>query len=71
MPERKRSKDGVRETEQFENPEGGSPGRAGGNLARNIGTKDELKRATEQPAGVTRVTKSEEQTREEKKDSER
>ena len=71
MPERKRSKDGVRETEQFEAPEAGTPGRSGGNLARKIGTKDELKRTREDPAGVTRVTKSDEQSRDEKDDSER
>ncbi|PVH28017.1 hypothetical protein [Pararhodobacter oceanensis] len=35
-------------------------GRAGGRLARDIGTKDELKRSNERPAGKTRVTKSDE-----------
>jgi hypothetical protein len=35
-------------------------GREGGRLARDIGTKDELKRAIERPAGATRVTKSDE-----------
>ncbi len=35
-------------------------GREGGRLARDIGTQDELKRATERPAGTTRVTKSDE-----------
>jgi len=30
-------------------------GRAGGNLARDIGTKDHMKRAFERPAGTTRV----------------
>lgn len=35
-------------------------GREGGRLARDIGTQDELKRATERPAGATRVTKSDE-----------
>jgi hypothetical protein len=35
-------------------------GRAGGRLPRDIGTQDELKRATERPAGKTRVTKSDE-----------
>ncbi|OSP53420.1 hypothetical protein [Pseudoruegeria sp. SK021] len=35
-------------------------GREGGRLAREIGTRDELKRATERPAGATRVTKSDE-----------
>ena len=32
-------------------------GRAGGDLARNIGTRDEKKRAFERPAPVTRVRK--------------
>ncbi len=35
-------------------------GRDGGRLARDIGTQDELKRATERPAGATRVSKSDE-----------
>jgi hypothetical protein len=35
-------------------------GRSGGRLPRDIGTQDELKRATERPAGKTRVTKSDE-----------
>ena len=71
MVERHRSKDGSKDTDQFQDVDAGSPGRAGGNLARDIGTKDELKRSTEQPAGVTRVTKSTEQERAEKKDSDR
>lgn len=36
-------------------------GRGGGRLARQIGTRDELKRAYERPAGKTRVTKSDEE----------
>ena len=72
MVERKRSKDGVKETEQFRQPEvGGGPGRAGGNLARDVGTQDDLKRAHEQPAGITRETKSDEKPRSGKKNSER
>ncbi len=35
-------------------------GRSGGRLPREIGTRDELKRANERPAGKTRVTKSDE-----------
>ena len=35
-------------------------GRDGGRLARKIGTRDELKRAFERPAGITRVRKSDE-----------
>ena len=38
-------------------------GREGGRLARSIGTQDELKRATERPAGATRVTKSDEKVK--------
>ncbi|MFO7854574.1 MAG: hypothetical protein R6V44_05050 [Paracoccaceae bacterium] len=43
-----------------ETDEGLVGGRAGGRLARQIGTRDELKRAFERPAGVTRVRKSDE-----------
>ena len=35
-------------------------GRSGGRLARDIGTRDELKRSNERPAGRTRVAKSDE-----------
>ena len=35
-------------------------GRSGGRLPRDIGTQDELKRATERHAGKTRVRKSDE-----------
>ena len=69
MAERKRSKDGTRETEEFTQGEGGRAGRAGGNLARDVGTRDELKRSRDDRAGVTRVRKSEEQDRAEQKDS--
>jgi len=71
MAERKRSKDGVSETRQFPESEGGSPGRAGGDLARDVGTRDELKRAGNDRAGATRVRKSDEQDRAERKASER
>lgn len=62
MAERKRSKDGKQEA-QVLGEEGavGGGGRAGGRLARDIGSKDELKRAEERPAGVTRVRKSDEE----------
>lgn len=40
-------------------------GRAGGRLPRDIGTRDELKRANERPAGKTRVRKSDEADTEE------
>ena len=64
MAERKRSNDGTRETDAFiegmpETPD--QQGRAGGNLARDVGTQAALDRATEQGAqGVTRVRKSDE-----------
>lgn len=35
-------------------------GRGGGRLAREVGTRDEAKRATERPAGSTRVRKEDE-----------
>ena len=34
--------------------------KSGGNLARTIGTQDELKRAKERPGGATRVRRSDE-----------
>jgi hypothetical protein len=49
----------------LENPEtlgeeGALPGgRSGGRSAREVGSKDEMKRAFERPAGVTRLRKSE------------
>lgn len=36
-------------------------GREGGRLAREIGTRDEMKRSQERPGGKTRVRKSDEQ----------
>ena len=60
MAERHRSKDGRRETEDLfgEAADVAQQGRAGGRLARAVGTKDEQKRSNERPAGATRVTKS-------------
>lgn len=57
MAERYRSKDGLRETDRLSDDQSEGPvqGRSGGNLARKIGTRDEKKRATERPAGATRV----------------
>ena len=63
MTERKRSRDGVRETEWFtEGPETpGQQGREGtGSLPREIGTREEKRRAGKVDAGVTRVRKSDE-----------
>ena len=63
MAERLRSKDGVSETESFVD-DADTPaqqGRAQGNLERNVGTQDALKRAEKgEDAGVTRVTKQDE-----------
>ena len=63
MAERHRSKDGRRETEEVfgDTADIDQAGRTGGRLSRNIGSKDELKRSTERPAGATRVTKDLEQ----------
>ena len=60
MAERHRSKDGRRETDDVlgDQSEISQQGRSGGRLARVVGTKDELKRSEERPAGATRVTKS-------------
>ena len=63
MAERHKSKDGVRETERFtsgaDTPS--QQGRAQGNLERNVGTQDLMKRAQQgEDAGVTRVTKADE-----------
>ncbi|KRS15864.1 MULTISPECIES: hypothetical protein [Roseobacteraceae] len=63
MAERKRSKDGSRDSEEYIDETTGEPGdegRAGGTLARKIGTRDEEKRNTERPAGRTRVTGADE-----------
>lgn len=61
MAERHRSQDGTRETEAYlddtEAPE--TSGRSGGQLARQVGTRDEEKSA-EGSDGATRVRKSDE-----------
>ena len=58
MAERKRSKDGRKETEEIFGARGtmDQARRSGGQPARRIANKDELKRAYERPAGITRVT---------------
>lgn len=63
MAERQRSKDGRRETDEVLGEQGGAgqSGREGGNLARAIGSEDELKRAGSRPAGKTRVRKADEE----------
>ncbi len=60
MADRYRSRDGRKETEEIFGAEGNvsKVGRQGGRLARDVGSRDELKRATERPAGATRVTRS-------------
>ncbi|MGR3782929.1 MAG: hypothetical protein ACU0DT_16905 [Albimonas sp.] len=57
MAERYRSKHGGRDTDRILGEEGEPTegGREGGDLARDIGTRDQLKRAFERPAGATRV----------------
>ena len=59
MPERHRSKDGSRDTDRVlgERGEVQEQSTSGGRLAQKIGSKDEKKRASERPAGATRVTK--------------
>jgi len=63
MAKRVRSHDGHRDTDDILGAEGkiSQSGREGGRLARDIGTKDELKRASERPAGATRVKKADEE----------
>ena len=60
MAERKRSKDGRSETAEILGARGAiqAGGRSGGGLARDIASRDELKRAFARPAGATRVSKS-------------
>ncbi|MFV2053517.1 hypothetical protein [Aliiroseovarius sp. YM-037] len=63
MAERHRSNDKHKESEEILGEDGAvsGQGREGGRLAREIGSKDELKRAKERPAGATRVTKENEE----------
>lgn len=60
MSDRKRSSDGERETDEIHGARGtiSQSGREGGQPARDVASKDELKRALERPAGATRVTGS-------------
>ena len=62
MAERHRSKDGTRETEEYLDDEiaPGQQGRKGGNLERQVGTRDLLKCARQDRPGATRVHKSDE-----------
>ena len=63
MAERKRSKDGTRETDAYldDAPTPAQQGRAEGELERRVGTRDERKRATSSRPGATRVTKEDEE----------
>ncbi len=58
MAERHRSRDGSSETEEIigEAADISQKGRTGGDIERRVATRDEKKRAKEQPAGATRVT---------------
>ncbi|KNG92284.1 hypothetical protein [Pseudaestuariivita atlantica] len=62
MAERYRSNDGEKETDAYldDAPTPAQQGRAQGNLERKVGTRDTLKRATQDRPGVTRVRKSDE-----------
>jgi hypothetical protein len=63
MADRRRSKDGSRDTEKVlgdtKTPAPADQGRAGGNLQRKVGTRDEEKQARERPT-TTRVRKDDE-----------
>ncbi|WP_116084261.1 hypothetical protein [Tropicimonas sp. IMCC34011] len=61
MPDRKRSQDGTRETDEFTTdlPTPSEQGRAQGELERKVATRDEEKQALK-GGGATRVTKSDE-----------
>jgi hypothetical protein len=60
MQNRKGERQRELESPEYLGEEGGAAGggSSGGNLARNVGTKDEMKRSTERPAGTTGVQKS-------------
>jgi len=63
MTERHRSADHSRETQKYVDEDLKTPaqgGRSQGNLERDVGTRDEKKRAEKDDPGVSRVTKSDE-----------
>lgn len=62
MAQRHRSNDDSRDSEKILGSKGAisQQGRSGDTLQRDIASEDELKRATERPAGKTRVTKQKE-----------
>ena len=57
MAERYRSKHGGRDTDEIlaEDDLPAEGGRGGGDLARDVGTRDHLKRSFERPASASRV----------------
>jgi hypothetical protein len=59
MADRRRSTDMSRDTDRMPGEPGPvhESGRSGGEMARRVASRDEEKRATERPAGRTRVTK--------------
>lgn len=64
MAERHRSMDRRQETEDLVEDDLDTPGHGGrkqGNLERDVGTRDEKKRAEKGEAGATRVTKEDEE----------
>lgn len=54
----------LREKEHLAEEGAVNGGRAGGDMARKIGTRDEKKRAFERPGSTTRVTKKDEREKE-------
>lgn len=62
MAERKRSNELSRDSKKTLGDQStiSQQGRSGGDLARKVATRDEEKRATERPAGATRVAKQDE-----------
>ncbi|HAQ36334.1 MAG: hypothetical protein CMF74_13035 [Maricaulis sp.] len=52
--------DGLESPEYLGETSGSQNSKAGGNLARKVGTRDEMKRAKERPGGATRVRKADE-----------
>lgn len=67
QPVKKGEHPGMTRREALESPEtlgdeshAGGGSRSGGRLAQDVGSRDEMKRAEERPAGTTRVRKADE-----------
>ena len=60
MADRHRSRDGAQDTRSYTDPEAtpSQQGRADGTLERQVGTRDLLRQAEQDRAGITRVQKS-------------